>query len=711
MTFLNPGLLYALGAAAVPLLLHLIRQRRRRVIRWAAWRFLAQSQQRLRRRLRIEQILLAALRALIVCAIALAFARPVIRSPNAMAGASREPIHAVIALDDSMSMRWMADGTTDFQRAQAAADRIITRLLRPGDTVSAALISDHPRALIRQPSHDLQAARARIRSVRAGYNATDYEAAAELCRTLAAPSPAGRKEVFLLTDTQASGLRQTRKTDRSGVWQALAKTARIVWIDIGDATRPNVSIAPPTFSRDLITGAAPVRLISRIGNYTGAAQPATRVRLEVDGAPVGAADIAAPVERPAEAAFTHLFDRQGTRTGAVVLDRPDGLMADNTAWFAVRVQATIRALVIGSTESAGGAGAALYVATALAPVSVAEGGGGIIVRVLPEIGSQPLAPGQPDALVLAAVPRYSDRDINSLTSYVRAGGGVMVMPATSGNGLAQVIRALRIPGLECTGVSTAPLRNAFSLDPASFDHPALRAMGAGGAGLSDARFTIRARMAVRDTAGAPRVIARFSDGAPAILEAVCGRGRLIVFAFTAAPPGSDLPLKPAFVPLIHQCIAYLASLHADQRMIDTGAATVVSLPIGAAQSPFRITAPSGDAATVRPTLRDAALLLPCPIAQDTGIYRIAGTGPFQGHRDAYAANPKARESDLRKAPPAEIRNLAGSDRILYVHGDARLTATVREAREGREISATLLTLALILMALEIGIAGRWTKRT
>src|SRR5436305_4702741 len=65
--FLNPAYLAA-GAALIslPIIIHLINRMRFRRIRWAAMEFLLKSQKRNRRRLIIEQLILLALRCLLV---------------------------------------------------------------------------------------------------------------------------------------------------------------------------------------------------------------------------------------------------------------------------------------------------------------------------------------------------------------------------------------------------------------------------------------------------------------------------------------------------------------------------------------------------------------------------------------------------------------------------------------------------------------------
>src|SRR2546430_14773191 len=117
MIFLNPIYLGALALGAIPILIHLIRRRRVRIVPWAAWEFLLQSKRKNRRRLRLEQLILLLLRILIVCLVVLAFCRPLLRTLGLPLVPADSRIHALIVLDNSYSMGFRRDGVTDFERA------------------------------------------------------------------------------------------------------------------------------------------------------------------------------------------------------------------------------------------------------------------------------------------------------------------------------------------------------------------------------------------------------------------------------------------------------------------------------------------------------------------------------------------------------------------------------------------------------------------
>src|SRR5438309_8399615 len=100
--FLNPGfLLVAAALISVPIIIHLINRMRFKRIRWAAMEFLLKAQKRSRRRLIIEQLLLLALRCLLVALVGLLVLRFVGFSFADIG--SKAALHIVL-LDDTLSM-------------------------------------------------------------------------------------------------------------------------------------------------------------------------------------------------------------------------------------------------------------------------------------------------------------------------------------------------------------------------------------------------------------------------------------------------------------------------------------------------------------------------------------------------------------------------------------------------------------------------------
>src|SRR5438067_3493911 len=124
MAFLNPLLLWGAAAVSVPILIHLLMNRKIRRMAWAAMRFLQNAVQRNEKRMRLEDILLLLLRCAVLVFLALALARPALRKAGLGIGESGSEA-AVIVLDNSYSMGQTDGVSTRFQKAQKAAEQAL----------------------------------------------------------------------------------------------------------------------------------------------------------------------------------------------------------------------------------------------------------------------------------------------------------------------------------------------------------------------------------------------------------------------------------------------------------------------------------------------------------------------------------------------------------------------------------------------------------
>ena len=89
MTFLQPWMLVTLPLVALPLIIHLINQRRFQTVPWAAMQFLLAAKALARGYSRLRHWLIMLLRMLAVAAVILAVGRPLSRGWLALAGGGR----------------------------------------------------------------------------------------------------------------------------------------------------------------------------------------------------------------------------------------------------------------------------------------------------------------------------------------------------------------------------------------------------------------------------------------------------------------------------------------------------------------------------------------------------------------------------------------------------------------------------------------------
>ncbi len=147
--FAQVPLLYALAAAGVPVIIHLLNRRRFREVTWAAMQFLMAAVRRNRRRIRVEQWLLLLLRTLVVILVVLAMAKPFLETFGAVIAGRRT--HRVLVLDDSLSMGYTSGEASRFEQAKELAAQLV-KDSRQGDVISVILMGDPPKVVIGDPS-------------------------------------------------------------------------------------------------------------------------------------------------------------------------------------------------------------------------------------------------------------------------------------------------------------------------------------------------------------------------------------------------------------------------------------------------------------------------------------------------------------------------------------------------------------------------------
>lgn len=123
MSFLTPLYIAGLAAVALPALFHLFRRTPRGRVFFSTLMFLQPSPPRVTRRSRIEHWPLLMLRALALCLIAAAFARPFWREARRLASAAKSGRTVALLIDTSASMRREGLWAQALQRAEAVLEQ------------------------------------------------------------------------------------------------------------------------------------------------------------------------------------------------------------------------------------------------------------------------------------------------------------------------------------------------------------------------------------------------------------------------------------------------------------------------------------------------------------------------------------------------------------------------------------------------------------
>src|SRR5687768_10722984 len=143
----NPWL-FAAGAAAIalPILIHLLNKRKFKVVEWAAMDFLLDADKKNRRRIRLENLLLLALRCLAVLLIGLLLARPFIPTSVTAGLIDAAQFERIVLLDDSLSMQARLGNESAWEIARKRLTDLTNSLAQDqtGDNSLTLLLTSQP---------------------------------------------------------------------------------------------------------------------------------------------------------------------------------------------------------------------------------------------------------------------------------------------------------------------------------------------------------------------------------------------------------------------------------------------------------------------------------------------------------------------------------------------------------------------------------------
>ena len=415
MTFLNTAMLLGLVIVAIPIIIHLLNRRKARLVDWGAMRFLLASLAHRNRRIMIEEIILLAVRCLLLALLALALARPFLPSRTTIpwglvlpailaaamligsaaavwnrkkwrwillgvagglialsAGASAMEYSfqksnwsspggekdVVIIIDGSMSMSLAVEGKTNFQRAIDEA-RAVVSACRPADSVSIILGSSRPQVVIGNPTSDRKEIAAALAALSPGNGSMRVpeamESAIQECLEKG-HNPA--KKIVIITDGQSVGW------DVSNIsrWQFLGGMLHGKDFPTAPQVICRTLAMPGSFNNVAVTDIAPARKVIgtdrkvqidvKIANTGISPMAPAAVELSVDGLPPMTEKVGEIQPNASETVqFEHLFEKPGRHVLTARVVGEDDLPGDNTLWRVVDVIDRLPVLIVDGAPS------------------------------------------------------------------------------------------------------------------------------------------------------------------------------------------------------------------------------------------------------------------------------------------------------------------------------------------------------------------------
>jgi hypothetical protein len=643
-------MLAALGAVVLPILAHLIFRRRARPVDLGTLRFLKIAVRQDTRRRQLKRYVLLALRLGCVVLLALLFARPY----RAAGTGGGDAGLTVVLIDRSASMARLHNGERLIDRAVRELSQVVAQA-PARSRVELAWFDRKP-----EPIGASGDGRQSLTALEAPANltgGTDFAAALTWAAARCAAARGGPLEVHVLTDLQRSGF---------GSLEAFAFPKDVpvrVW-DVGMPTSGNVAV----------TEVRPVSLLVRADQSATVEATILNARAEpLEQRPVRlrlankdkVLTIPAVASAAAGASTTVTFETPplgpGLWQGTVSVSVDDELPLDNARYVALFAAARPRVLLLdGASREVAALGDAYFLEAALrlSPPGETVPDGPFRVIVFP-YGPEARLPelGQADVLVVTNVGSFPAADAARVRAFLQSGGSALVFGGSNLGPAATVSYA--DAGLSVGEIlGTHAARDVpFRIVEFTDTHPVLAPFADPQHGdLHRLRFSGCTRVT---PAADVKVLARFRDGTPLLLERQTGSSRVLWCGASVGREHGEWSRSRLFLPLVHQLVRGAAGL--------AGAGPVRDLPA------------AGSAPGVR---------------QTEGIWEVRNLEP--------------QESELERCTPEEFAQRLG----LTLATTAPGSATVEKEEDGTQLRAGELWpwLWLLLVVMWVG-EGLLANRT
>lgn len=708
MSFLTPAFFIGLLAVGIPILVHLTQKEKKTIIDFPSLMFLRKIPYTSVRRRSIRDIWLLLLRIAALLLMVLAFSRPWFSTSSLAAklpGSTRE---VVVLLDRSASMGY-GDRWT---KAKTEAKKVIDGL-GGQDKATLVLFGSSAEENVRGTQDKVRLSQA-VDAAKVGAQATRFGPALRLAQSILAQSAMPRREVVLISDFQKIGWEKQEDIH-------LPEGATLTPISITSGETSDAAVTALTFARNQFSGQD--RVVATAGIVNRSAKPIADVpvTLEIDGHVVDTKKVSAAAGATVSVSFAEFTVAEANVRGKVTAGAAsaDAWGADNAFFFVLSPGRPVSVLIVQPDQA--DRDASLYLSTAL-------GIGEAPKFDVETITASKLNGAQVEkraVVILNDVAALPTGAADVLKRFVERGGGLLVGAANNAK-WSETEQAALMPGVLGPAVDR-PSGRVGALGYLDYSHPVFELFRTPRAGSFSGVHFFRYRTLDPKT---HRVLARFDDGAAAMVERKIGGGRVLAWSTSLDSSWNDLAVKPAFLPFMRQVATFLSAFqNADAwqvagRALDltsrvqasaavTADAAAATKAAGQTAAPVRqkidgtVSTPSGERVSLTDNGRPAFVEL-----GEQGFYTVR----LAGEKDAakpltVAVNIDPSETDLAAMDPVEfVAKVTGrADAANEAKDKPPSDVTPAEAERRQGVWWYLLLLGAGVLVVEAWLANRLSK--
>src|SRR2546425_8202907 len=317
MSFLNPFLLFGSLALAIPILIHLVRREKSEIIPFSSLMFLLKVPKRSIRQQKIKNLLLMALRLLILALLVGAFARPYLKQPAKPAGNTTANRGVVLMHDNSYSMRY----GNNFDWLKAEAQKRVDSM-RASDRMAIIAFNENA-TLLARPTSDKNALKAIVDTLEPSFSGTRYYEAFTLADRALSEFAGDQKQLVVISDFQRNGW------NRSSRESIIGTDVKTETVNLAVQNPNNVGIDSVSVDQTSLTRTYTGRVIARIHNYRKDIPVDVQVSVALNDKEMGRKTLTVSANSSALAEFTGFDLQLGFSKGRVHIDSNDPLKVDD----------------------------------------------------------------------------------------------------------------------------------------------------------------------------------------------------------------------------------------------------------------------------------------------------------------------------------------------------------------------------------------------
>ena len=731
ISLLHAGLAAGAALAALPVILHLFMKQKPKHIVFPALRLIRERQKRAKKQLKIKNWLLLAARMLLLALMALALAQPSINSETSLPLGTGEVATAIgLVIDTSLSMDYTERGQDRLAEAKVRANEILKK--STSDTEVFVIDSADPvKPVALTPASALK----RIDGLTLRAANRPLNAALVQAHQVVGESKLARREVYVLTDLTASSWELTSARDTEALNKVHDSKAgvRTYILRLTPKEIRNVAVVAIELSTITPSEGEPVEITATIRSTFP--EPVERVaEFYLDGESKRDQKV---VKLPAngQEVVTFLSSAKldpGLHQGMVKLGGlPDAMKFDDVRFFTFLSQPASKVLIVADTRTD-----AEFVEKALAPFNPAGAD-----PAAAAVGGDPTAPvvafqvdrqsrrqfsersvgalKEYSCIFLLNLDRLTSTDWGRLRAYVGDGGGLVIAPGDRADpsGYAGAAAESVLPGK----LEGKPTSKDTTFGKADFNHPLFNRYPKQ-LDAELAAIPVYHHWGIKPVESA-RVLLRYTDGAPALVERIfkgARTGRVLLWttplsrqvARNVAGAWNEFPQSWAFLGLLLETVPYLAGTAGERFNYEAGENAVLMLNSARRAANYAVQGPDPKL-TERvsvPATSDTLVIASPPKQGQWQVEGQAAGGAKQ--RLGFSLNPPATESEVVPLKPEDLAGLfGGKDRYQVADDPASLEKAQSKGRFGFELFPLVMFLILGLVTAENLLANKFHRES